>query len=318
MKQNDRLMSAESPPVVFVDRDLDELEENQFQQLQPEEDDDDASRVDSIDDSTDDDVEDDGDAASTTGLDVDIASVAQSAAEQDCVVGDGPLRCPWILYGEFAKQADQRQQAVGYAKSKLRVMKINSVADFWATMHNVAPPSLLSMNSMYQLFRQGVQPEWEDPANAQGHSFEFGVDCKLGDKLWIEFAIGAIGENLPFADEIVGIFIKLREKGPRVGFWLTTRTHERVQAILKELSNAIPEAHLRPLMIYDHAAELQKFSSAGSSSHPPTTSHSGGHGRGRGGPPQAGGKPHHDGGGGGGARGRGRGHRGGGGGGGRA
>lgn len=177
-------------------------------------------------------------------------------------VGDGPLRTAWVLYAELAKPADQRTSG-GYAKSKSRVMRIESIKDFWSAFNNVAPPSLLVMNSMYQLFREGVQPEWEDPTNANGHSFEFGVDVKLGDKLWIEFAIGAIGENLPFADEVVGVFIKLREKGPRVGFWLSTRSTDRTHQILRELADTVPQANLRPLMVYDHAQELRKLKSGG-------------------------------------------------------
>lgn len=212
-------------------------------------------------------------------------AAASAASGQEEFADGGCLRTAWVFYAELSKDASSKVGGGGYAKSKDPILRIETVADFWGVFNNVSPPSSMSMNSMYQLFRDGVQPEWEDPTNANGFSFEFGVDAKAGDKLWIEFAMGAVGENLPFSDEIVGVFVKLREKGPRVGIWLTSTTETRVREIMQLLGQSVPEANIRPLMVYEHAAELEKFKGGSSAN----DGHA--HGAGRGGPSRRGALP---------------------------
>lgn len=58
------------------------------------------------------------------------------------------------------------------------------------------------------LFRKGVKPEWEDPANKNGCSF----DCSLKDlhpsqidELWQSLLLGLVGESFPFVEHITGV-----------------------------------------------------------------------------------------------------------------
>lgn len=177
--------------------------------------------------------------------------------------GEGVLRTPWVLYFEPPRNAEARAASSSatssYSQSKAKIITIASVGDFWRSFHSVSPPKDSGVGSMYQLFRLGITPEWEDPANSTGHSFEFGVDAELGNKLWIEFCMLAIGEFSDFADEITGIFVKMREKGPRVGIWLTSKTRDRVHDILLSLSRFVPESAIKPLMIYDHRTEISNL-----------------------------------------------------------
>ena len=36
--------------------------------------------------------------------------------------------------------------------------------------NNIVPPSHIAVNSNYYLFKKGIKPAWEDPANAQVRS----------------------------------------------------------------------------------------------------------------------------------------------------
>lgn len=42
------------------------------------------------------------------------------------------------------------------------------VEDFWRLYNNVAPPSQLQLGCSYNLFKRGIEPKWEDPANDKG------------------------------------------------------------------------------------------------------------------------------------------------------
>ena len=58
------------------------------------------------------------------------------------------------------------------------------------------------------LFKKGVKPEWEDPANQNGCSF----DCNLKnltpeqiDEIWQNMVLGLVGETFPFVQFLTGI-----------------------------------------------------------------------------------------------------------------
>ena len=40
--------------------------------------------------------------------------------------------------------------------------------EFWGTWNHCTPPSKLLNGSNYHLFKTGIEPKWEDPANARG------------------------------------------------------------------------------------------------------------------------------------------------------
>lgn len=48
------------------------------------------------------------------------------------------------------------------------VVPITSVEEFWGVYNNIIGPSVLGQRADYYLFKGGIIPAWEDPANKHG------------------------------------------------------------------------------------------------------------------------------------------------------
>lgn len=73
--------------------------------------------------------------------------------------------------------------------------------EFWSVFNNIKPSSGLALNSNYHLFKEGVQPMWEDPANKEGGKFVLTLpkqDAKMGkgDEWWLYTVLAVIGETM--------------------------------------------------------------------------------------------------------------------------
>ena len=77
-------------------------------------------------------------------------------------------------------------------------MTFDTVEDFWACYHHVQLPSKLPMGSDYMLFKDGIQPKWEDEQNRDGGKWAIETDKKYRphlDGTWLETLLAVIGEG---------------------------------------------------------------------------------------------------------------------------
>ncbi len=103
---------------------------------------------------------------------------------------------------------------------------IESAEDFWAVFNNVKPSSGLSMTSNYHLFKEGIEPMWEDAANKEGGKFVLTIpkaDSKAGktDEWWLFTVLALIGETMDASgEEICGCVVSIRKSEDRIAVWL--------------------------------------------------------------------------------------------------
>jgi len=95
-------------------------------------------------------------------------------------------------------------------------------------MPGTVPPS------DYCLFKEGVEPMWEDPANINGGkwSLEFPkgpnrqMDARLDD-IWLEVLLCLIGEAFDEdGDDICGAVVDCRMKQDKISIWTADCTHK--------------------------------------------------------------------------------------------
>ena len=105
--------------------------------------------------------------------------------------------------------------------------------------NNIIPPSRLSPGSDLHLFREGVEPKWEDPMCEGGGKWT--VTLSKGnnqalDSNWLHTVLACIGEQFPDGDEICGVVVNVRPKANRIAIWTRTASNEAAQvAIGKQL-----------------------------------------------------------------------------------
>lgn len=57
--------------------------------------------------------------------------------------------------------------------SFVQVATFDMVEDFWGIFNNIRPPSRLNPGSNYHLFKVGIEPMWEHPANMNGGKWTY-------------------------------------------------------------------------------------------------------------------------------------------------
>ncbi|KAG9047250.1 hypothetical protein FS837_002723 [Tulasnella sp. UAMH 9824] len=125
-----------------------------------------------------------------------------------------------------------------YEAGLQRVGEFNTVEDFCRLFNWLKPPSQLEKNSNYHLFKDGIKPMWEDPANAQGGKWVLTMrsNPELVDRCWTWLTMALVGEELDERDEVCGAVVSLRAKIDRIQLWLRTKDDiERINSIGKKL-----------------------------------------------------------------------------------
>jgi len=160
-------------------------------------------------------------------------SVEQEATE-DPTVNLGilhPLEYEWTTWYDKrpATQKRIRGEQEQYESNLRPVGTFGTVEDFWRYYNHLVKPSKMENNSNYHLFKKGVKPMWEDPANAKGGKWVLvvkGPDKGITDLLWENIVLALIGETLDIENEICGAVMSRRKQGDRIAVWNKDRDNE--------------------------------------------------------------------------------------------
>ncbi|TKY86863.1 hypothetical protein EX895_004151 [Sporisorium graminicola] len=207
-----------------------------------------------------------GDAAASTSDEAAAAADASSnttgnANEYRTVFQDAsnfnvkhPLYNSWTLWFDNPSQkgmASARGTKDSWGDDMNKVVDFDSVEEFWGLYNNVVPPSELPQKANYYLFKQGVKPAWEDPANTNGGKWSIQLPRDKTraqiDRLWLYTMLAAIGETLeaPFPngtpppssspdDELItGVIMSARANFYRIAIW--TRKAEDTDELAAKL-----------------------------------------------------------------------------------
>jgi len=140
-----------------------------------------------------------------------------------------PLRNVWTLFYDSELSGGKRPQEWGSNIKK--VLSFSSVEDFWRLYNNIAPPSFLSQGCTYNVFKEGIQPKWEDSANEKGGKWTLllkNTEKKELDKLWQWLLLAAIGEMLEdeVQNKVCGVVVNLRKGQNKLSLWTRDADHE--------------------------------------------------------------------------------------------
>ncbi|SCV70398.1 BQ2448_1792 [Microbotryum intermedium] len=172
-----------------------------------------------------------------------------------------PLCSPWTLWFDSASKQDK---AKSWDEALVKVIGFESVEEFWGLYNNIVPPSLIHLNSNYYLFKEGIKPAWEDPANSKGG--KWAVQLPRGkysaeiDNYWLYAMLAAIGETFEtpfdkatattsttavpsaFTNEVTGVIVSSRKAFYRINIWTRTATPDvraRIENIGRHLKYGV-------------------------------------------------------------------------------
>ena len=174
--------------------------------------------------------------------------------------GNHVLEYKWTLWFD-SHQKGQSQST--YGQSRRRVYTFQTVEDFWRLFNNVKAPSEFSPNTDYCLFKEGIEPEWEDPRNEKGGSWtinpkDVGKQQQDVDDMWLQGVMACIGDQFEESDEICGLMVSVRTRGNRMQLWTRTAGNEEAQlSIAKQLKEYLSIPAESQIAFNAHADQMK-------------------------------------------------------------
>ncbi|XP_040830367.1 eukaryotic translation initiation factor 4E type 1B [Ochotona curzoniae] len=140
-----------------------------------------------------------------------------------------PLQNRWALW--FFKNDRSR----AWHDNLQLVTKVDTVEDFWAMYNHIQLASKLSSGCDYALFKDGIEPMWEDSRNKRGGRWLMSLAKQQRhselDRLWLETLLCLIGESFEeHSREVCGAVLNIRTKGDKIAVW--TREAENQAGVL--------------------------------------------------------------------------------------
>lgn len=157
-----------------------------------------------------------------------------------------PLEDTWTLW--FQKQNESGStNALAWLEGLKEVMSFGTVEEFWQMYNNIKTPTDLPPQTDFCVFKEGIEPKWEDPEHKVGGYFTLnlqGTESEIFNKMWLHSLLACIGADFGHDEyeSITGLYLSIRKKGGKIAVWCRSpdreqcdRVGERLQELLDEL-----------------------------------------------------------------------------------
>lgn len=173
-------------------------------------------------------------------------------AAEEVGQADLPLPSPWVWFEHLHLEAAGTAAPSSWDMKTRMLGRTDTVSRFWSYFDSVPSPSVIFLPGVcvgrtlesLSIFRSGVQPKWEDPANEQGgewygrRSFPPGII----DALWELLVVAVVSENLDQSRYVTGV--RICDKTNR------HRAHQRIHRIEVWFSAGADAEALRTSLIH--------------------------------------------------------------------
>jgi len=141
-----------------------------------------------------------------------------------------PLQVGWTMWYNPPQSKKDREKQDWTPK---KIVTFETVEDFWCLFNNLVPPTKLVKGSNYHLFKDGIQPEWEDPENTKGGKWTITYNLRDAnqDDAWMYTLLALIGEEFEDSDQVCGCVISPRARQNKLALW--TKDAKKKDAVLR-------------------------------------------------------------------------------------
>lgn len=99
----------------------------------------------------------------------------------------------------------------------------------------------MSNSNDYHVFRAGIKPTWEDPANKRGGKFTVRLRKGFASRYWEDLLLAVLGEQFGVGTELCGIGVSMRYNEDILSVWnATADDHEAKKTIYAALATVMP------------------------------------------------------------------------------
>ncbi|EKX36593.1 hypothetical protein GUITHDRAFT_145647 [Guillardia theta CCMP2712] len=135
------------------------------------------------------------------------------------------LRVPSSLWFYFIANNDEEDsQSSERAESELySTPSFNTVEEFWSIYDHLVRPNEMSTNFDCCLFRDGIKPFPDDPANMGGGKWTLRLRKGLASRFWEEVILACIGGAHNMSQDFCGAIVTSRPEEDVLSVWCDHR-----------------------------------------------------------------------------------------------
>nr|XP_027202920.1 eukaryotic translation initiation factor 4E-1A-like [Dermatophagoides pteronyssinus] len=138
-----------------------------------------------------------------------------------------PLENCWVFW--HYRRA-RRRSTKKWMDCQRTLVEIDTIESFWMFFAKQRSPSMVRINQDYALFRKGIKPMWEDPANMNGGQWIFILQKsqdnydQIINELWYKIIMAMLGSifHKDIIEQICGIVFSMRISCfTKISIWVT-------------------------------------------------------------------------------------------------
>jgi len=154
-------------------------------------------------------------------------TLAKSSLTPDDFRVKHPLQDSWSWWFDNPKR---KTTQTSWGDNLRKIYTFGTVEDFWSLWNNIKGAHELAAGSNYHLFKDGVEPKWEDTANVKGGKWL--IQLKPGQRasslnqLWLWAVLACIGATFEDDAQVVGIVVSVRKATDKIALWTSDATDE--------------------------------------------------------------------------------------------
>lgn len=195
--------------------------------------------------------------ANPTGGDAEVPTECTVFQNPEHYTIKHPLRHNWTLWYDIPVTKVSEKDWLSNLK---QIYTFKTVEDFWGVYNNLVKASQLSQGGNFHLFKEGVKPMWEDPANKEGGKWQILLPNSQKqelDSMWLNTVLACIGEIFDNGDteEICGCVCSPRRYKNKLALWTRTGDNATAQQAIGKKWKEICE--------YDQPVGYQKHNGSG-------------------------------------------------------
>lgn len=153
--------------------------------------------------------------------------------EQSC-----KLNYTFIFWFSYFKENKQKQ-INDYEDNLRKIGSFNTAEEFWGYYQHIRRPDSLPKGCEFLLFKEGIQPLWEDPANHGGGRFVLHIKKIFSTKTWEDILLAFIITEENF-DKLNGVVINVRGWEVLLSIWTKElNTEEELEKYKKWIRNSL-------------------------------------------------------------------------------
>ncbi|KAJ2307637.1 hypothetical protein IWW55_000864 [Coemansia sp. RSA 2706] len=168
----------------------------------------------------------------------DVCSAQHTAATGP----EHPLRFAWSFW--FIHRAPGHK-INDYEAAMTKIATVATVEAFWAAYSHLKRADQVPTITDYHMFRAGVRPVWEDPANISGGKWMIRLKKGLSPRMWERLAMAVVGDMFGVGEEVCGIVLSIRNSEDIISLWnktaLDTKSNLHIRDTMK-LAMGLPPA----------------------------------------------------------------------------